>query len=154
MDTFLLITSGLVFTFMILTIVLKYKIQKSISDSYYSLSKKEKIAFTLAIWGFSIPLVIVANSVLFLIAGGLLCLVGASANFKLNKRENNTHMTGAIGGILLAFVSLVVDFDLFPIFVVFAMISTFLYLMKDVVKYIWWIEILAYYLILIGLIIK
>lgn len=151
MNTLLIIFSFIVFTGLITTISLTYGIQKSISDSYYRFNKIGKALFTLVIWAFSIPLIFVADKPLFMVAVSFLCLVGTAVNFKQSKMQLDAHMIGAFGGILLAYVSLLFELNMWPIVILFIMITGLLFYLKALIKYIWWIEIAAFYLILIGL---
>ena len=56
-----LLISVLVFASYLTYVLCKYGIQKSISDSYYRLTQADKWAFTIATWGYSLPLIIAGN---------------------------------------------------------------------------------------------
>lgn len=146
----LILISGLIFNSYIVWIWSKYGVISSISDSYYYTDKPALFAFF--IWGSAIPLMIVADTFLMQLAGGLLCFVGAAPAFR-EETEGKVHVFGALGGYILGAISLTVDFGLWylsAIMVAFYFISKWLKLENQA----WWVEILGFILIIIGLIIK
>ena len=151
MDKYLL-TSLIVFTLYIAYIMARYGVRKSISESFYRL--KYKKIFPLIIWGFTIPIMLHTGTPIMFIACSLICFIGAAPAFKSDIIEHRVHMFGAFGGILTAFASLVFEFDMIWIFIIFVFATTFLFTMRFAIKYIWWIEVVAFYLIIIGLLIR
>ena len=77
----LFILSGAVFTIYWLYIYYRYGIQKSISDSYYKL-KNNNYLFTLVLWGFSVPIMIIGETGLMFFAGAFICFTGAQQTLK------------------------------------------------------------------------
>ncbi len=150
METILLTISTVIFLSSAIIIAIKYGVQKSISESYYRLPNKQKALFTLALWGFSIPMIIVGGSIgsIFLfLAGGLIALVGAAPAFKGLLMEYRAHMFGAYGGILLGLIALL-TFGMWELVVIAAVVSIVTKL--TVKNYIWWIEIIAFITIVLG----
>jgi hypothetical protein len=146
----LLLFSLTVFSTYTIVISLKYGVQKSISESYYRLSDKAKPWFTLTLWGFAIPIMIISETGLMFFATGGICFVAVAANFKGWVTERNVHMVGALGGIFLAMLSMIIDFNLWYIPSLFVAIITIISL-TDIKNKLWWIETSAFYLILLGL---
>jgi hypothetical protein len=130
-------------------IAIKFGIQRSISQSYYVLPNKQKILFTLFIWGISLPIIVIGATPLMFFSGGMMMFVGAATSFKDGKLTFNVHMTSAFGGIILSQVSTIVDFNMWYLTLLFGIISLILFLLK--VKYFWWIEMLAFISIIITL---
>lgn len=145
----LLIISAVIFISYITTIALRFGIQKSISESYYDLRPEWKFVFTLTLWGFAIPVMIVGNSFLFFLAGGLICFVGAAAGFKSLAMTYKVHMIGAYGGVILGFTALIFDLGYYAMPLV-AALSIIIMWFNCRFK-IWWIEVLAFSTVWIGL---
>jgi hypothetical protein len=137
----------------------KFGVLDSISDSYYKINNKA--LFTLFIWSIAIPVMIIGNTTLMFLAGSFLAFVGAAPAFK-EKTEGEVHVIGAVGGILLGFLSLWLDFHM-PIFLIIFIIFLLYALPKKLSKWLdiewlngikhhtWWVEIAAFILILTGL---
>lgn len=152
-NTILLLISAVIFVSYTQYIAFKYGIQKSISESYYRLKEnKESLAiFTLALWGFAIPVIIVGGSMgsfwLFF-AGALITLVGAAPGFKDLLMEYKAHMFGAYGGVLLGMVGIAF---LGQIGLVLSFITGSIIIRLAIKNYIWWVEVAAFVTILLGL---
>ena len=142
MDLILLIASAIIFLGYITSIWKIYGVQKSISDSYYRLPKKWNFLFTLALWSFAIPVMVVGNNVMMFLAGAGICFVGAASNFKRLKMTKNVHMAGAFGGIIVGIFSVIFDFNALPLALVAIAFSIFLKIFAK--NYIWWIEVTAF----------
>ena len=94
----------------------KYGIQKSISESYYRLTNKEKPLFYLALvltsfnfiigWVYENPSELISNILIFL-AGSFICFVGAASEFKGSKLTEIVHYVGATGGYILGYAFIV-----------------------------------------------
>lgn len=156
---FLLIYTIITFISYLTYVKIKYGILESISASYYKL--KYKSLFTLFIWSVSIPCIIIGETPLMFFAGALLSFVGAAPAFRRDM-EHDVHMAGAIGGIVLGFTSLLLDFQeywLIAIMVLFTLYALPKRLPKKYDKewlngipnHTWWIEVMAFVLIIFGL---
>ena len=111
------VLSFVVFAIYYAWIYLRYGIQSSISNSFYTIWKANphrpnlRWWFTAALWGFSFPLAVVGVEVhpLFFLAAALIMFVGAAPAFKSTRTQNLVHMIGAVGGIggaMIAFLIL------------------------------------------------
>lgn len=153
MEVKLLIFVVLSFVGYISFIVNKYGVLPSISESYYKM-KGDKLfgggLFTLFIWSLSLPLIIIGDTPLMFFAGAFLSFVGAASAFKDLKMTKRVHTIGAVGGIGFGFLSMVLDFQLNEITFFMLLGSLILYLLK-IKNLIWWVEILAFVLIILGL---
>ena len=141
----LLIISIITFITYITYVMVKFGIQKSISDSYYDLDIKNKIFFTLALWGFALPIGIAAETTMLFLAAAGICFVGATPAFKDDKTEHTIHMIGAYSGIILGFASMVIDYHLYWLTGISVVGITLIYLFGK--NKIWWIEVLAFLII-------
>lgn len=149
MNIILLLLSALIFISYIQRVAHFYGIQKSISESYYRLPDKYKFIFTLSLWGFAMPVLIIGNSLLMFAAASAICFVGAAAAFKDLKITKQVHMVGAYGGILLGMVSIIIDYNLWELVLIASMLSLFTrFFIKN---YIWWIEVIAFFTILLAI---
>lgn len=138
-----------VFTAYLIFILVKFGVLKSISDSYYHL--KHKIWFTLALWGFAFPAIIAGDTALMFLAGSGIIFVGVAFDFK-ESMTKIVHYIAAGLGITFGMLSLLFDFDLPWVEIGFIAGSCLLYLF--VKNRIFWIEVLAFYTIIISLILK
>ena len=83
-----------------------YGIPVSISDSYYKLRRNLQVLFTISMWGFAIPAIIlgVEQTGLAFLAGCGIAFVGASPAFKSqdgkHTMEGIVHRTGALVGLI------------------------------------------------------
>jgi len=133
---------------------------KSFSATYYEL--EHKIIFTLVLWSFAIPAMIAGGTVLMFLSGASICFVGARPDFLGSKVEFRTHMAWAITGITLGMASMGFDFKLWwiPITMLgFISAMAILVLIRKktdnpFTTYFLWIELVALYLINLGLIIS
>ncbi len=132
-------------------IIKRYGVLPSISDSWYVLPLRQQFLFTLFTWGIGIPMLLYGN-VWFFLSGSGLSFVGAATAFKdkigLTKEF---HYGGAVLGILGALIGIAVEYtNYLPlIWFIFLAISIQVSYMK---KKIWWQEIVAFLLILFGII--
>jgi hypothetical protein len=135
----------LIFTTYVAFIYFLYGVQKSISQSYYCLPAKSKLLFTLFCWCFAFPAIIVADNLLMFIAGSGICFVGAAASFQ-DKLTRPVHMIGAGIGVVFSQLSIIFDYHLWYISLIFVVTSILLILFRKQVKQhqIWWIEIVAF----------
>jgi hypothetical protein len=149
----------LTFAVYILWIISKFGIQPSISDSFYALQNKYGKG-SLMPWIFWLFLINVAwpifplmsfNGFAFFAMAGII-LVGAAARFKEGKETETPHIIGATGGIALAFISIGYVFKAWAwawFFAYFAIVGL-LKLLK-IRNYTWWIEIVAFVMIILAL---
>lgn len=144
------IISFLVFTGYLLYVALRYGITQSISASYYKL--KGKWLFTIALWGFSIPLMIAAAKPLIFLAGAGICFTGAapSTSFKMEERW---HIGSSVAGIVFGILGIWIHLGMWWIPAIQA-VFTLIFVLLKVKNYTWWIETLAFYLVLAGVLIN
>lgn len=143
-------------------------VKSSISDTYFHI--KHPVLFRLFIFGVSVPLMLYSynDNTGLLIAASLISWVGIAAgsrDHENDKIENRNHVIGATGGILAAYVSFGIEFvewalfykDLFFWAIVAFLISAFIIMpvgkKKGVKNHTTYIEIAAYYIIIITLMI-
>lgn len=153
MELNLLIFVVLSFVGYISFIINRYGVLPSISESYYKMKNDNLFGgglFTLFIWSLSFPLIIVGNTSLMFFAGAFLAFVGAATAFKDLEMTKRVHTIGAVGGIGFGFLSMVLDFQLNEITYFMLLASLILYLLK-IKNLIWWVEVLAFVLIILGL---
>ena len=130
---------------------IKYGIQPSISDSYYILPLHKKFLFILFCFGFAIPAIMIGfSSTLMFIAGSLIMFVGAAPLFK-QSLPHIVHMIGAYGGIIAGELALCTDYHLWPIAACFAILAILLMFIIKPKNKIWWVELLAFVSICVGL---
>ncbi|WP_340112606.1 hypothetical protein [Maribellus mangrovi] len=145
----------------LLYIYWRYGMTVSISaTAKHHRSTWESVWFALSLWAVGIPLMIVGFEVsnpdsvliLWLLAGGFICLIGAAQVFWKGGMEYKAHMTGSYGGIgagmlaLLIHCTSVVTIALVSLFVVFAAVQMIPW--KKFEKYkiqnrIYWVEVSA-----------
>lgn len=154
MKTILLSISAIVFLSYVIFIYMKYGVLKSISDSYYKLPKKYNFIFTFFCWGFALPIMFVnTDSLLLLIACGAILFVGAAAGFR-EPIAGNTHIVAAYASVILSQAAIYFDYGIISIPIIFVLSYILLMVIKESVQEIWWIEIIAFAMILIVLIFK
>ena len=148
MKRILLLTSFTIFTLYIIGVMLIYGVLPSISDSYYQLLGNLKLLFSFSLIGFAFPIVLYDNKVLNFVAGGLICFVAVSPEFKL-VYESDIHYICALGGVISGMLSLWLNYKLWKNVIGFILISVIFYLTLQ--NYIWWIEVLAFYTVILSL---
>lgn len=122
---------------------IKYGVTKSISDSFYYLPANRQYLFILFCWLFSVPAIILGDSLIMFLAGSGIAFVGAAAAFKQNKMQHWVHMVGAYSGVTLSQIAIWNNYHLWPINIVFIVLSLIL-LYLNVKNKIWWIELLSF----------
>ncbi len=149
-EKILLIYAVAVFIGFLAYIVARYGVLKSISDLYYETG--EKLYFMFFIWSLAFPLIIVQFTPLKFFAGIFLAFCGATPAFR-RELDERVHVIGAVGGIVLGFASLVIDFQQYLITIL--MIAFTLYAgLTDMKNRTWWVETAAFVLIIVGLLIS
>ena len=122
-------------------VVLTWGIQPSISESYYRWPKNINFIFTLALWFFAIPIIIVATNGFLFFAGTFICVVGASQNFH-EPFTGKTHVISAGLGIGLGMIALIINYNNWVSPSIFGLIALVMYLLK-IKNLTWWAEIAA-----------
>jgi len=128
-------------------VVAKYGILPSISDSYYHLPEKWNFMFTLALWGFAMPAMILGTPVTGLMFGACagIMFVGAAAQFH-KKVTKTVHIIGATLGMGLSQIAIATAFGMWPITAVSVGLVGLIVLFRKQLKYkhVWWIEIVSF----------
>lgn len=132
-------------------IYFRFGLLPSISDSYYKLETENKgFIFNLFIWFISLGFIFSSPNLLFTIGCILLLGVSTSPLFKDNNIDKYIHSLGAIIGIFLALLSLVIyNGFYYPISIVIGVTSLFNIL--KIKSKIYWIEVVSFTIILITL---
>ncbi len=141
-----LIVSFLIFVNYLLHVYKKFGILKSISASYYRVKNR----FRFFVWGITLPMFVFAtNPFKPMIFVGLVFVfsVGIFANFR-KRNIMYLHMIGASVGIALVILGLAIHEGIFILPVVMIIGSLIIYFATK--KYVYWIEVLAFLLCIIG----
>jgi len=149
----------LIFILYVGYIIKNWGILKSISDSYYYLPQNKQFYFTLFCWGVGLPLLILPHS-LFFLAGAGFGFTSVASDYKVYNLQKITrnvtwwvHHIGASVGILFSFIGIWALYG--NPFSLLAFMVLFMIVIKLKIKNkLWWIEMLAFINILIGLLIK
>lgn len=108
----LLAVSFSIFTGYVLGILISFGFLKSLSASYYALQKENKWLFTIALWGFAFPLILVAETPLMFLAGVGICFTGAAPAFK-ETLTSTVHNVGAFTGVIAGYLNMVIYYDMY-----------------------------------------
>lgn len=146
MKKYLLITSFTIFTLYIIGVMVVYGVLPSISDSYYHIPQGYKLIFSFALIGFAFPIVMFDKKFLNFIAGGLICFVAVSPDFHL-VYEGDIHYACAVGGVIFGMLSLWINYKGWKYVVVFILLAMLVILTLPNAT--WWVEVLAFYTILV-----
>lgn len=139
-------------TFMIVYLIyvrLRYKMTFSISATYYEL--KNKWFFTIAMWGFALPFMIVAAKGLFFLAGAGICFVGAAPRvgekYQISKW---VHLAGSYIGVGLGTLAFWIYYGMWwvPLIQLAFTVPAMKYKLNN---HTYWIEFLAIMLVTIHL---
>lgn len=141
----LMIFSFLVFTFFIAFIRDRKGTQDSISRAYEKLSNKNKVIFTLSLVSFALPVMYVGDSFFFFFGGGGIIVVSATPRLRVSRFERTIHLIGVLAGVLLLLIGLGVNHGLW-IYVILAFIPASI-IRIFAKKYVWGLEVYAFYLI-------
>ena len=157
METYKIIlfsTSLIVFLSYFFTIIFKFGVQKSYSDSYFKLKKENQWIFTVTIWGFAIPLLVIGGQhhFLFFLATLLIMAVGSAPAFKRGGLELKVHMFSAIGGIIAALVAFALTGMLFLACLLTLIVGLIQFSKMD--NKVWWIEAVMFLGVWSGLVMK
>lgn len=121
---------------------IKYGIQKSISESYYVLPKKQNFLFVLFTWLFAFPAMYLGNSLLMFFAAGGIVWVGANAAMHKNPTRA-IHLIAAIGGMVLGCLAMTFQYDMWYVVAIIAASLPITYLL-DKKHIMWWAEIIIF----------
>ena len=146
MKKYLPTTSLAIFTLYIIGVMWFYGVLPSISDSYYHLPQGYKLIFSFALIGFALPLIIYTNKLLIFIAGGAIMFVAVTPDFH---SEGVLHFVCAIIGIVSGVFYLFFNKQ-YLISIIAFIIGIILYIFAS--NHIFWIEIVSFYTILLGII--
>lgn len=132
----------------------EWKVLHSISDSWYILKQRgkgEEILFTLFCYILGFGLVLqYPYSVTFFFGGMGMFWVGTYTQFRdVVTIKGTIHYLGAVLGIVLTLVGLSLNGIWLPIFI--WVLGTSLMKLLKVKNFIWWVEILAFLVIIFGL---
>lgn len=136
-----------IFVGYVATIWALYGVLTSISESYYRLPKKWNPMFTLALWGFAFPAMIIGTPItglMFFACAGIM-FVGAAAQFH-QKITKTVHLVGASLGMGLSQVAIATAFGMWPITAASVVIAGLIMLFRKQLNYnhVWWLEILCF----------
>ena len=130
----------------------KFGILPSISDSWYVLPEKQRPLFTFFCWGFALPAAIIGFTIsdgspfqflMFFASGGIM-FVGVAPDFKKGL-DKIIHAVAALTGVIASAAYLLFVFpEMWYVPVGFILGSLLLYLYRQRLKEIWWIEILSF----------
>jgi hypothetical protein len=149
----MIIIQATIFIAYISFIIYRYGVLPSISESWYVLPKGQKFLFTLFIFGMGVPMLFYDSAVLFL-AGSSLTFVGAATEFKSTEWiKDEVHYTGAALGITLPLLYFGFNNGLW-IPLIAQVVGTIIITLTKTPNKIWWIEILAFVVIMIGLFLR
>ena len=130
-----------------------WKVLHSVSDSWYVLKQKEQheeILFTIFTYflGIGTLLQYYLNPIFF-IAGMGLFWVGTQTQFKGESIKGTIHYLGAVIGILGSLIGLGLTFSWIPLLVMLGGVGIMKLLKIN--NFIWWAEMLAFILVIVGL---
>ena len=134
------------FTTYILFVVKKYGIQESVSNSYYKLPENKRWVFTIALWMFAFPAIVlgVEHSGLAFLAGAGICFVGAAPAFK-EDMEGTVHVVGALTGVIGGLLFMLVTGLWYVALITLALMGVVLLIPALKKNKTWWLELVAFY---------
>lgn len=156
----LLTTACTVFHLYLIYAYIKLGVQKSISKSYTELEWKpvfkkipfikERHLFQAMILTVSVCIALAGNTLMFYVAGVLLTLVGFLPTIK-NPKHLIPHIMGAIGAIMCGYYSIVIDLgEVLPLIIFVGCVIVCFFMFYE--EWIWYVEIAAFEIIFITLI--
>jgi len=144
-------------------IISKFGILHSISLSWYRLQEKnpkQGFLFTFFCWGLAIPMMMMSayidadTSTLIMLSGGGLVFTGSAAAFKSKDAKTDlVHFIGAATAIISGLLGIGLIYNNFVPMVIVAL-ATILAYMNKLKNGIFWIEVIAFISIIVGLIIS
>jgi hypothetical protein len=140
-----------IFCWYFFLVIKRYGVQKSISHSYLLFPQNEESYYTIFMWGITIPLLFVHQSLLIFLAVMFLCIDGAARTGSGDKITQFLHNWGAQLGMGLGILMLGVNFkEWYLTLTSFLFIGGITLWFKNTV---WWIETICYIIIISGIII-
>jgi hypothetical protein len=130
----------------------------SISESWYRLKYPANLLFTIFIIsiGILMPYHIVGNPIFFLLSGAGLIFTGVASMFKYDIIIGRIHAIGAYISGIAALAGLGVNFDYWIPTLMFLLSFWIIYTLKIIglIKqtFVWWLEIVTFLSVIIGLI--
>ena len=123
----------------------------SISQSWYDLPRPMNNLFTLFCWSIGIAMIFQGGNAWFFMSGAGLCFVGAATTF-LSKAANANivHYLGAAVGIGCALFGLGFQYGIYFPLLVFILGTALIMIVPKINNKIWWVEILAFVVIVLG----
>jgi len=149
----LTIIQAIIFISYVTFLMIKFKGPlPSISDSWYELDGLYKSLFTWFCWGLGFLMLFQTDgtSAMFFLSGAGLCFVGAATMFK-ESMTKTVHFTGAAIGIISALIGIWIERGS-NIPLIIWLIFCVLFEISKVPNKTWWIEIIAFFAIIFGLI--
>ena len=135
-----LIASVIIFNTFVIGLVFKHGWLRSVSAYWYRM--KNKWIFTIAMWAFSVLLMLAGQTLLICLAGAAICFTAAAANSRALKMTETVHVIGANGGIILGMLALIhlgYWFIAVP-----QLIFTVLAMKLNMKNHTFWIEVVAF----------
>lgn len=148
-----------IFLIYVTYIVIKFGVLSSISDSWYVLEANKRnsgVLFTFFCWslGFLMFFQTTGETGLFFLSGAGICFTGAATMFKTtDAHTKQIHFGGAIACIIGALIGLYIEYHLLIPILLFVVgtILTYIFVKRNTI---WWIEIISFASIGLGLICK
>jgi hypothetical protein len=131
----------ILFTLYIAYVWHRVGIQKSISESYYTLADE----WVFIVFCFTVGILNWFHGNWFAVSGWFLCWVGATAHFKKNNFIKQTHNISAITAITLSLIGIYIYYGIWWLVIPIALT----FFVKS--NRIWWVEVVAFYVILFTL---
>lgn len=150
---YLLTIQILLFILYIGYITRKFGVLYSISDSFYQFGRFRSPWFTLfsfALGFTTVGYTVFTENVLFFLSGAGFVFLGAAASFREWNVTRYVHYVGALVGVFLFLIAIGVEFGIWGSLVGFIYL-TLVVLMTDSSNKIWWIEIIAFLMIISGM---
>jgi hypothetical protein len=150
-----LLIQTVVFLSYVIFIYKKFGILDSISESWYRLipyNLSFLFTFFCVIIGFLMASQSIrGENIFYILSGAGLCFTGVAGAFKWKESQTNiVHFAGATIAIFGALIGLWVQFNFYIPFIIFGILTILIKLLK-IQHSIWWIEIVAFSAILIGI---
>lgn len=141
-----------IFTSYIAFIVRRVGVLESVSDSFDKLGKYGGLFWVVLISMAGLMVLLdKQNPYLIVSAAGLIFTCG-SPYFQIEFPDKPIHFAGAVTAILSAFVNLYVTYGLWQPFALF-IIGVGLIALFRIRNHTWWVELLAFYLIIVGMLV-
>ena len=129
------------------TITALYGILPSVSESFYRLPKKWNWIFTIVLWAFALPCIIIGvptTGLMFLSGAGIM-FVGAAAAFK-QELTKTVHIIGATVGMVASQIAIAFIYKYWEIALVSCVLAGLLFFFRKKInnKHVFWIEMIAF----------